>query len=63
MGTTPAKNILWTLRRFLSVTHPHSEPFHTNFRKEELQKLLEPFANVKIRYANLGMIHVFTADK
>jgi ubiquinone/menaquinone biosynthesis C-methylase UbiE len=61
-GTTPHRHPLWLFRRFLSVTHPHSEPFHHNYSRRQLREMLKPFANVRIRYANFGMILVFTAD-
>ena len=61
-GSVPSDSLLWKLRRFLSVTHPHTEPFHNNYSRKQIQKLLAPFANVRVRYANLGMILAFQAD-
>ena len=61
-GSVPSDSLLWKLRRFLSVTHPHTEPFHHNYSRKDIRRMLSAFANVRVRYANLGMIIAFQAD-
>ena len=61
-GSVPSDSLLWKLRRFLSVTHPHTEPFHHNYSRKDIRRMLSAFANVRVRYANLGMIIAFHAD-
>src|SRR5712692_9878544 len=31
IGSVPSRSLVWKLRRILSSTHPHSEPFHHNY--------------------------------
>jgi ubiquinone/menaquinone biosynthesis C-methylase UbiE len=62
IGSVPSGNPLWRFRNILSVTHPQSEPFHNNFSKVQLRRLLsESFADTNTFYENLLMNLFFTA--
>jgi len=39
--TVPSQSLIWRFRKYLTTTHPHSEPFHHNFSKHELIELLK----------------------
>jgi ubiquinone/menaquinone biosynthesis C-methylase UbiE len=64
VGSVPSSNPLWKFRNILSVTHPQSEPFHNNFSKPQLKRLLAKFfADPRLFYENLLMNLFFTARK
>lgn len=64
IGSVPSGNPLWRFRNILSVTHPQSEPFHNNFSKVQLRRLLsESFADTNTFYENLLMNLFFTARR
>ncbi|HXK33677.1 MAG TPA: class I SAM-dependent methyltransferase [Dehalococcoidia bacterium] len=63
IGTVPSQSFVWKLR-FLSRSCPAEEPFHKNYDKRELRKLLEAqFADVKMGIANSTMSIYFVATK
>ncbi|MFH1598391.1 MAG: class I SAM-dependent methyltransferase [Patescibacteria group bacterium] len=62
IGSVPRLSIIWRFR-WLSSTHPHDEPFHNEYRKEELSNLLEIFPKNKI-WKSLGRASfIFIAHK
>lgn len=62
IGSVPAVSPIWFLR-FLSSTCPRGEPFHKNFKKEELRKLLKDFNIIKLSRSVLGMSYFFVLQK
>jgi len=62
IGSVPAISPIWFLR-FLSSTCPRGEPFHKNFKKEELEKLFKQFNIIKLSRAVLGMSYFFVLEK
>ena len=61
IGTVPQKNFLWKLR-VLSSTHP-GEPYHKEYRKSELIRILSDFEIIKIFPASYFMTLVFIVRK
>lgn len=61
-GSVPSRSPIWRIRKLLSITHPHSEPFHRNYSRKQVREMLKPWANVRVRLANLGLTVAFTAD-
>jgi len=39
--TVPSQSLIWRFRKYLTTTHPHSEPFHHNFSKDSFLELLK----------------------
>lgn len=62
IGSAPAISPIWFLR-FLSSTCPRGEPFHKNFKKEELKKLFKDFNVIKLSRSVLGMSYFFVLKK
>lgn len=62
IGSVPAISPIWFLR-FLSSTCPRGEPYHKNFKKEELKKLFKDFTIVKLSRSVLGMSYFFVLRK
>lgn len=62
IGSAPATSPIWFLR-FLSSTCPRGEPFHKNFKKEELKKLFKDFIVIKLSRSVLGMSYFFVLKK
>lgn len=63
IGTVPSQSLIWKMR-FLSSSCPAEEPFHKNYDKAELRKLLEgQFSSVKMGIGNLSMSIYFVATK
>lgn len=62
IGSVPAISPIWFLR-FLSSTCPRGEPFHKNFKKEELKKLFNDFTVVNLSRSVLGMSYFFVLKK
>lgn len=62
IGSVPAISPIWFLR-FLSSTCPRGEPFHKNFKKEELKKLFREFNIIRLRKSVLGMSYFFVLKK
>lgn len=62
IGSVPAMSPIWFLR-FLSSTCPRGEPYHKNFKKDELKKLFKDFTIVKLSRSVLGMSYFFVLKK
>lgn len=62
IGSVPAISPIWFFR-FLSSTCPRGEPFHKNFRKQELEKLFKEFNIIKLSRAVFGMSYFFVLEK
>ena len=62
IGSVPAISPVWFLR-FLSSTCPRGEPFHKNFKREELKKLFKDFIIIKMYRSVLGMSYFFVLQK
>lgn len=62
IGSVPAISPIWLLR-FLSSTCPRGEPFHKNFREEELRRLFKKFTIVNIIRSVFGMSYFFVLEK
>jgi len=62
IGSVPSDSPIWFLR-FLSSTCPRGEPFHKNFKKEELITLFRDFNIIKLKRAVLGMSYFFVLEK
>jgi SAM-dependent methyltransferase len=63
VGSVPSDSFAWKLR-FLSSTCGAKEPYHKNYRGEELRQLLgSSFQTFDVRAANVGMSLVFVAEK
>lgn len=60
IGSVPARSLVWRLR-FLSSTCPHSEPFHNEYRIDEVRAMLAPFREMHVWYSLLRFSVVFTA--
>lgn len=62
IGSVPRRSLIWHFR-FLSSTHPHDEPFHNEYNRKELEKLLNIFPEKNIR-TSLGRANfIFVAKK
>lgn len=62
IGSVPSVSPIWFLR-FLSSTCPRGEPFHKNFKKDELEKLFEDFKIIKLYRTVFGMSYFFVLEK
>lgn len=63
IGSVPAKSLVWRLR-FLSVTCPGEEPFHTEYRRHELATLLQTtFEILMMRRSLQRLNHYFVVRK
>lgn len=62
IGSVPSSSPIWFLR-FLSSTCPAGEPFHKNFKKEELEELFKKFKIVKLSRSVMGMSYFFVVEK
>ena len=61
IGSVPSRSLVWKLRRLLSTSHPHSEPFHHNYTKKQLFGLLNGFRTMRAFRSVYGMSIVFVA--
>lgn len=61
-GSVPHKSFLWNFR-FLSSTCPKEEPFHHQFNKKQVQRLLVDFKILKIQLSILRLNVVFIVKK
>lgn len=62
IGSVPARSPIWRLR-FLSSTCPAGEPFHNEYRLNEVREMLAFYDVLSIRYAVFGSSVVFSARK
>lgn len=61
--TVPTDSPIWKLRKHLTYTHPHSEPFHRNYSLKELRKLLNDFKIVEVHRTIVGLTFLIIAEK
>jgi hypothetical protein len=54
--------MVWKLR-FLSSTCPHSEPFHNQYRVDEVREMLAGWSVVSVGYSVLHFNVVFVARR
>lgn len=62
IGTIPSVNPLWRLQ-FISTTMPVTEPYHKEYTKREVERLLSPFKIVHLSPALSKMTWAFVARK
>lgn len=62
IGSVPAHSFIWRLR-FLSSTCPGDEPFHSEYRREEVVDMLHEFADVRTWYSALRFNVMFAARR
>lgn len=62
IGSVPSTSPIWFLR-FLSSTCPRGEPYHKNYKKEELVDLFKGFNISYLKRSNLGMSYFFVLEK
>jgi ubiquinone/menaquinone biosynthesis C-methylase UbiE len=62
IGSVPARSMVWRLR-FLSSTCPHSEPFHNQYRVDEVQEMLAGWSVLSIGYSIPHVNVVFVARR
>lgn len=62
IGSVPNASPIWFLR-FLSSTCPQGEPFHKNFKKQELIELFKDFTIIKLQKIVFGMTYFFILKK
>ncbi|OIP58195.1 MAG: hypothetical protein COX79_04795 [Candidatus Levybacteria bacterium CG_4_10_14_0_2_um_filter_36_16] len=62
IGSVPSASPIWFLR-FLSSTCPRGEPFHKNFKKDELAKLFKDFEIISLKRSVMGMSYFFVLKK
>lgn len=61
--TVPSTSMIWKFRKHLTSTHPHSEPFHKNYSKKELRKLLSNFKVLEVKSIAYGLALIGVAEK
>ena len=64
IGSVPCRSLIWKLR-FLSSTCPGNEPFHNEYRPEQVQDMLEQAGLVveKIKFSTLRFNVLFIARR
>jgi SAM-dependent methyltransferase len=62
VGSVPARSMVWRFR-FLSSTCPRDEPFHNEYRREDVARLLEGWDRVRIWYSALRFNVLFAARR
>lgn len=62
IGTIPAVNPMWRLQ-FMTSTAPATEPYHKEYTKEEVKKLLARFETVHLSPALSNMTWAFVVKK
>lgn len=62
IGSVPSTSPVWFLR-FLSSTCPRGEPYHKNYKKDELVDLFTDFKISYLKRSNLGMSYLFVLEK
>ncbi len=60
IGSVPARSLIWRLR-FLSSTCPGDEPFHNEYRTEDVRSMLDGWRIEKLGYSLLRFSVVFVA--
>ena len=62
IGSVPARSAIWRLR-FLSSTCPRNEPFHHEYRAEEVRDMLAGFEIQRIWYSSLRFNVLFVVQR
>lgn len=62
IGSVPHDTVLWKFR-VLSSTCPHAEPFHNQYRRSEVRRLLKAFKILLLRLSTLRLNVVFVAER
>ncbi len=62
IGTVPTRSPIWMLR-FLSSTCPADEPFHNQYSRARVLRMLEKFEILQVRYVLFGSNVLFIARK
>lgn len=62
IGSVPAISPIWFLRLLPNI-FPKGEPFHKNFKQQELKKIFKQFKIIKLSKAILGMNYFFVLEK
>ena len=62
IGSVPARSAIWRLR-FLSSTCPGNEPFHNEYRAEEVREMLAGFDIQRIWYSALRFNVLFVVQR
>jgi len=62
IGSVPARSMIWRLR-FLSSTCPHDEPFHNEYRPEEVRSMLSGWTVTVLRLSLMHFNVVFVATR
>lgn len=62
IGSTPRHALLWRFR-FLSSTHYHNEPFHNEFNRQEILRLLDSFRICVLKTGFFRANWYFVAEK
>lgn len=53
--TVPSNSLVWKFRKYLTTTHLHNEPFHRNYSKNNLEKMLQTFKILEITRIVFGL--------
>ena len=61
--TVPSNLFIWKLRRYLTTTHPHNEPFHRNFSKNEFRTILHNFKVLELKTIVFGLTLLAVLEK
>jgi ubiquinone/menaquinone biosynthesis C-methylase UbiE len=61
--TVPSKSLIWQFRKYLTTTHPHSEPFHRNFSKVSFMEVLKGFEVLEINKIVYGLTWIVVVRK
>ncbi len=62
IGSVPARSAIWKLR-FLSSTCPGDEPFHNEYKPQEVRAMLGGFKIVRIWYSLMRFNVLFVVEK
>ena len=61
--TVPTQSLVWRFRKYLTTTHPHSEPFHRNISKDGLLELLDDFEVLEVAKIVYGLTWIAVVQK
>jgi ubiquinone/menaquinone biosynthesis C-methylase UbiE len=61
--TVPTQSLIWRFRKYLTTTHPHSEPFHRNLSKADLLGLLKGFKVLEVVKIVYGLTWIVVLEK